>query len=205
MKKNGFTLIEIMIALVVFAILASITASSMYYAFETRKRVTRQADALGMIELALSFIQQDTRQAITRSSLGNELHIFSPFIGQTSYIEFTRDGFINPTDAEHRSSLLRIAYLCKKHQLIRRFWDQVDTPNRQHYHDKVLLDNLETCAFGFLTQDRQMIHQWQEDNRKEKASQFPLAVQMTFKWASLGEMSLLFMFPEAVYAANHQR
>ena len=51
-RVKGFTLIEILIALTVFAILATITSSTLYYAFNTRTRVNEQSERLSTLQLA---------------------------------------------------------------------------------------------------------------------------------------------------------
>src|SRR5438105_632303 len=95
-QLNGFTLIEILIALAVFAILATITTSVLYNAFTTRARVNEQSALLTELQLAISLIQQDTRQTIERPIRSNEMRLFPAFIGQAHYVEFTRDGNVNP-------------------------------------------------------------------------------------------------------------
>lgn len=198
---QGFTLIEIMIALVIFALLASMTTALLSHAFHTRERIARVADELSTVQLAVSLLKRDTEQAIPRAILGNEMHSFPPFIGQTNYLEFTRDGFLNPEAIETRSTLARVAYLCKGHQFIRRYWERVDTPTREHYSDKVLLDQLSTCAFAYVTNTKQMVPEWQEapSEPNQKKVALPIAVQVTLTRPSFGNMSLLFIFPVALY------
>ncbi len=58
---------------------------------------------------------------------------------------------------ERRSTLKRVAYVCAEKKLIRRSWENLDTPNRKHYQDKILLDNLEQCSFDYLSNSRQVL------------------------------------------------
>jgi len=197
--SRGFTLIEIMIALVLFAILASITTSAMYHAFDTRERISKQANQLNAIQLAVSLIKQDTEQAISRQSLGNEQHEFAPFVGQTHYVEFTRDGLINPDGLEQRSTLMRVAYLCKNRQFIRRHWERVDTPARDQHQDRVLLDNLDDCAFAYLTHTKKIQTTWGEYDSNQNTATWPIALQVTFTWPAFGNMNALFIIPGALY------
>ncbi|WP_305884783.1 GspJ family T2SS minor pseudopilin variant LspJ [Legionella sp. 27cVA30] len=200
-NRGGYTLIEILIALAVFAILAIITASAMYYAFDTRNRVNLQAERLNILQLALSIIARDIEQCAERPIRGNELHVFSAYIGQSNYTEFTRGGLINPNAMEQRSTLKRIAYLCRDGQLIRRSWEALDTPQRSHYEDKVLLDNLTQCKFAYLNRNRQILTEWRENavSQNQKREPLPTAVQFTLNLQEWGEMSLLFIVPEALY------
>lgn len=198
--QKGFTLIEIMLALVIFAILASITASSMYHAFDTRKRIANQAQALNTIEFAIALMKQDTLQAVSRTILGNGMHIFPEFTGHADYVEFTRDGRVNPNAFELRSTLVRVAYLCKKDKLIRRFWERVDTPNRAAYQDKVILDNLNQCKFAYVTKDNDIVPEWQEYPSSDKNNKMPNAIRVTLSLQN-GNMSLLFIFPAELYGS----
>lgn len=199
--KQGYTLIEVLIALVVFAILSTITSSVLYQSFDTRKKLDAQASQLNQIQLALKIIETDVTQMIERSILGNELRSFPPFIGQSHYIEFTRNGLVNPLGLEQRSSLQRLAYLCQNHQLIRRSWPYVDIQNRKQFQDKVLLQNLDQCSFAFLSHARQVLPEWREFAVQihQKRETLPIAIQFTITPHEWGNMSLLFAIPEALY------
>ena len=203
MKTNlGYTLLEIMIALAVFAILSTITASAMYHAFDTRARVNVQANQLNAIQLALILMERDTEQIFERAVRGDEMHLFPPFVGQSKYVEFTRGGLVNPNGIEARSTLKRIAYLCSGQKLIRRSWESLDSPERNHSQDKMILDHLNECSFAFLSNNHQVLPEWREYaiRQDQKKETLPLAIQFTLSLQGWGNMSLLFTIPEALYA-----
>ena len=199
---EGYTLIEIMIALMVFAILSTITARAMYHAFDTRARVNVQANELNTVQLALMLITRDTEQVVERAVRGSDLRTYPPFVGRSTYIEFTRGGLVNPNGLEPRSTLQRIAYVCSGKKLIRRSWDSLDTPTRSQHQDKILLDNLDECKFAFLANNRQVLPEWRayalQQNQKNET--LPIAIQFTLTLHDWGNMSLLFAIPEALYA-----
>ena len=198
----GYTLIEIMVALAVFAILSTITASAMYHAFNTRARVDVQANQLNTLQLALTLLSRDTEQVIERAVHGDEMRVFPPFVGQPGYLEFTRGGLVNPNGIETRSTLKRVAYLCKNKKLIRRSWESLDTPHRDKYQDKIILKKLDTCKFAYLASNHQILPEWREYamQQNQKKETLPLAIQLTLTIHSWGNMSLLFALPEALYA-----
>jgi len=201
---KGFTLIEVLIALTIFAILATITSSTLYYAFTTRTRVNEQSERLNTLQLAISLMQQDSVQVVDRPIRGNEMRSFPAFTGLTHYLEFTRDGNVNPGSNDKRSTLKRIAYVCEKGKLIRRTWDTLDPINRNAYQDKLLISKLKECHFGYLNQNLHVLPEWRElavnlDQRKEP---FPKAIQINLTLHDQGEMNLLFPITEALYATD---
>ncbi len=202
--NKGFTLIEILIALTVFAILATITSSSLYYAFTTRTRVNAQAERLNALQLAVSIIQQDISQTVERAIRGNEMHLFPVFVGQPQYLELTRDGNVNPQSLEKRSSLKRIALVCIDGSLLHRTWPSLDPANRKTYEDKVLLENVTNCHFNYLNQSLQLLPEWREQAVTQNQGKEPLpkAIQINITLQEWGEMNLLFIIPGALYVSN---
>lgn len=203
-KERGFTLIEILVALAVFAILATLTSSAMYYAFNTKERVSEQAERLNTLQLALTLVQRDIEQIIPREVRGNEMQVFSTFIGETQYVEFTRSGFPNPKNEEKRSTLKRIALLCKDNKLIRRSWAELDTINRKRYRDKILIEGVLHCKFGYLNSSLQVLSEWRANaiQQNQHAEPLPKAIQFNFTLQDWDKISLLFIIPEGLYAEN---
>jgi general secretion pathway protein J len=202
LKELGYTLIEVMIALVVFAIIASISSSVMFHAFDIRGRVAKQADQLGEIQLTMTLLEHDTVQFIPRSIIGTDMHQFASFIGTSSYMEFTRGGMSNPQSVVKRSGLKRISYRCDGQQLIRRSWDVLDTPERQRFEDKVLLSHLETCSFRYISKYRQIMPEWHAytNSQNQKTQALPSGIQLMINPFGWGTMTLLFVLPEGLYA-----
>lgn len=202
-RQIGYTLLEVLVALTVFAILATITASAMYQAFNTRARVNEQANQLNTLQVAMALITRDTDQIADRSIFGNEMHQFPPFVGESKYLEFTRGGSVNPKEQERRSTLKRVGYFCTGKKLIRRGWDSLDSPLRKNRQDKVLLDNLEACSFAYISNSRQVLPEWRPYamQQTQKQETLPVAIQFNLTVSEWGNMSLLFIIPEALYAA----
>lgn len=200
-KQKGFTLIEILIALAIFALLATITSSSLYYAFNTRKIVNIQADKLNELQFAINIIQQDTLQIVDRAIRGNEMRQFPVLVGQAGYVEFTRDGRMNPNSIEKRSTLKRIGLVCIDGTLVHRTWESLDPLDRNQYEDRVLINGIEKCAFSYLNQNVQSLSEWRADavNEEQQVETFPKAIQMNLTLKDWGSINLLFIIPQALY------
>lgn len=202
-KHEGYTLLEILIALAVFAILSSMTASAMYHAFDTRARVDVQANQLNTIQLALTLIMRDTEQMVERGVSGEDMRLFPPFVGQANYLEFTRGGLINPAGINAHSTLKRVAYMCRGKKLIRRTWESLDSPNRSNHQDRIIFENLDECKFAYLANNQQILPEWREYaiQQNQKKETLPIAIQCSLTIHNWGNMNFLFPIPEALYAA----
>jgi len=200
--KGAFTLIEVLIALLVFSIIATITSSAMFYAFDTRKRINIYADKLSVLQLAVHLIEQDTAQMVDRPTRGDNMRLFPSFTGTVDYMEFTRTGFINPKQLTARSTLKRVAYHCLNNTLIRRSWAQLDSPQRLKYEDRVILTNLIGCNFKYLDNKHQKYDEWLATiiNTTQEKQPLPSLIEFTINMNDWGSMRLFLAVPEALYA-----
>lgn len=201
--NKGYTLIEVMIALSVFAIIAALSSGVMYHVFDIRGRVATQANQLDELQLALTLIEHDTMQFIPRTVRTKDVHIFSSFTGTHQYMEFTRGGQVNPNGLALRSTLKRVAFLCNDKQLIRRSWGVLDTLNRRDYEDKVLLSNLAACSFFYVSRNHQIMPEWRayKIEQNQRMESIPSAIQITINPAKWGKMTFLFVLAEGLYGA----
>ncbi|KTD04879.1 type II secretory pathway protein LspJ [Legionella geestiana] len=200
--ENGFTLLEILIALTVFAILATITSSLLFNAFSSRERVERQANRLLTLQMASTLVGRDIQQIAERTIRGNEMHTFPALIGRNRYLEFTREGLPNPEFAELRSTLQRVALVCENDRLIRRTWPVLDTPKREVFEDRILIDGLSACIFSYLDKSRQFLPEWRANlggGNGNTGGTLPLGIKLKLTLSDWGELELLFSIPETLY------
>lgn len=201
-KQLGYTLIEVMVALTVFAIIATMTSAVMVHVFDIRARVALHANQLDELQLVMTLLEHDTTQLIPRTVRSSDMRVFSAFTGTHEYLEFTRGGLVNPNALAKRSTLKRVAYLCKAKRLIRRSWESLDPLDRNAYEDKILLQNLKTCSFAYISSSQHVLSEWRafsmEKNQKIEA--LPVAIQLTINPFGWGQMVLLFNLPEGLYA-----
>ncbi len=203
--SRGYTLIEVIVALAVFALLSVMSTSAIYHTFNTRARLTEQADQLNQLQLAITRIRQDTTQWVERSVRGNEGRTFPVLIGESAYVEFTRAGLVNPEGEELRSTLMRVAYLCSQSTLIRRTFQTLDEPNRKNHADQILLDHLKQCSFSYLSPKREVLNTWEKyaiQQQNATQSFLPIALKLNLEQEHFGEIKLLFVIPEGLYGST---
>jgi general secretion pathway protein J len=199
--NKGFTLIEVIIALAVFAIIASITSYVLLQSFRTDDHLKAQSERLRRLAFAVTWMRRDSQHMINRPVRDDQQRKISAFVGQSQYVEWTRSGFINPDAKEQRSTLKRVAYSCQHNALVRRTWATLDTTNRQKYHDSVLLSHLKSCSFTYVNALHQQVAFWVEPT-SPKAAKFvlPLSIECHIVIVPGGAFSITLPLPIGFYA-----
>ena len=124
--KSGFTLLEMLVALSIFAVLGVMSSQVVSRVLIIDKAAVERGNRLSEIQQAMMILQRDLAQ-INQRSVRDELGDALPAvqIGEASLIEFTRLGWRNPLD-HPRSSLQRVAYLFQDETLFRYYWHILD-------------------------------------------------------------------------------
>lgn len=202
MKQRGFTLIEILIALAVFAIIASFTSYILAQSFQVDKRLKIQREQKHKIELALILLRRETQQIINRPVRGNEQSLFPGFIAHADTLEFTRNGDVNPNAAVQRSTLKRVAYLCYGSKLIRRTWNLLDSPDRRQFRSQVLLDHVKSCGFTYMDYKHQSHSEWKiiAGDKKDQLSPLPTSIICHLNLDNFGKVDIVLPLPTGFYA-----
>lgn len=194
-RTAGFTLLELLIALSIFALVSVIAFSGLQASIDSRERTTIQADRLVAIQKAFNFMRQDFEQAVNRpvrDQLG-QLDPQNAFQTALDGIALTRAGrYVYQFE---RSSLERIAYGVKDGKLIRGRWDAVDPSNEPNIDELELLEDVESVAFRFLTADKEWVEQWPPLNTGGQAAQLPHAVDVALELADYGAINRIFVLP----------
>lgn len=181
--QHGFTLIEILIALSIFAILASITSGVLYHTFQLQERVEQSSARFNDISLALAIVRNTTEQSIARPVRGNEMLLFPAFIGQSHYAEWSYADV----------NVERMGLACEKNRLIQRRFEALDTIDRDQVHDRVLLDHLNDCQLAYINAQHVLVNAW--ENAPNDLNRMPLALQLKIMTPDLGKASFLFLLP----------
>ena len=103
----GLTLIELLIALAIFAVLSAITHGAIRAALEARQRIEAESNRLGDLQRAMLVIERDVVQMVgrrIRDENGEALPALKSPGNGFRLLEFTRTGWNNPTRA-NRSHL----------------------------------------------------------------------------------------------------
>ncbi|MBF0152321.1 MAG: type II secretion system minor pseudopilin GspJ [Magnetococcales bacterium] len=200
----GFTLVELLIAMAVLAIMLVMAFGGLKVLLNTQEEVARRNRELGQLQMLVNQIKTDLEQAANRPARDAEGTDHPPMVGQPAvedppsaldkntdipFLSLTRTGRDNPLHV-HRSALQRVAYAFKKKQLVRLSWEMLDqTPNTLPVRD-VMLDNLQGVDVRYLDNDLAWHTRWPEGGRTG-VSGLPRAVEIVLEVRGLGRVRQL--------------
>lgn len=127
---GGFTLIELVVAIGIFAVLSVIVSISLRGIIDAKDSQDESAARFAQLQLTHAFLSRDFSQVINR--VNESSSVASSFMGTKDrhasgmLVEFTRAGLINPQLIEPRSSLARVAYRVEGNTLMRLHWPTLD-------------------------------------------------------------------------------
>jgi general secretion pathway protein J len=160
---RGFTLIELMVALFIAAIMFAIGYGALKQALSTHDALKEQQAHLLELQTAVRVMEQDFVQVAprpVRQAVGDEpgqpaLQGSPP--GQQPIVQFTRDGWANPAGLQ-RPGLQRVAYLVEDGTLKREYWNVLDPTLASSTTKRDLLTHVKSVTFRYMDVN----HVWQE-------------------------------------------
>jgi general secretion pathway protein J len=212
-RQRGFTLIELAVAMLIAAIMATIGYRAIRQALITHDSLKEQQAHLLELQTAVRVLEQDfiqlasrpVRQAIgdepaqpalagnsagLQGSLGN-----GPTSGTPPIVAFTRAGWANPAGLA-RPGLQRVAYYLENGTLRRENWSVLDPTLASTTTRRELMTQVKAVTIRYLDVNHQWQDQWPPATSTTLISQAleatlrqrPLAVEITLDTEDWGKV-----------------
>jgi general secretion pathway protein J len=199
-RQRGFTLIEILVAVAVAAILAVMAFESMQQALKSRERIKEHAARLQSLQFTMRSFVQDLAQLSARpvrEPLGGD---FQPAVESGTEFIFTRGGWTNPVGLE-RSTLQRVRYVLRDDKLYREYWLVLDAQVDLQPITRLLLDGVLSFKVRYMNEGRQWQDIWPPVAQAGGAltlrelGRRPLAVELTLETKDFGVLTRIIEVP----------
>jgi general secretion pathway protein J len=200
-RAGGFSLIELLVALAVFAALAAAAYGGLAAVARTRGALAERQDRFAAAVRAVSMIERDLRQASSRPVRGNGRGDTLPaLVGAADRIELTRLGFANPL-AEPRSNLERVVYAVDARALQRGRYVVLDRAPGSVPATTTLLTGVDTLRLRYLGAGGVWRDTWPPSGRaEEEETLLPRAVEFRIETDDLGELRRVVELPSTMPA-----
>jgi general secretion pathway protein J len=158
--QNGFTLLELLIAIAIFAIVGILAMSGYNQLLRQREHAAETMARIRAVQRTVVRLTQDFGQLEPRPIRDATAASVQPALSfnttGTYVIEFTRSGWTNPAGI-NRSTLQRVGYRLVDGKLYRDYWTVLDRTLSNPPVQTQLLDKVTTFSLRFMDTN----HQWQ--------------------------------------------
>ncbi len=197
-KTHGFTLLELLIASSIFAIIAIVSYAAISNIQIQRQHSTARKTQLDDLQRTWQWLATDLMQ-LTERPVSESLDRSSPAliapVSEEMPMELTRTGWHLPPIKQlpARSHLQRVRYRLEDGNLRREHDYQLDALGQRKHKTRLLLTNVDQIAIRFLSADNSWHTSWPQ-NRDDaaQASSIPRAIEVTVTLDQLGDIQRLF-------------
>lgn len=198
-RTQGFTLIEMLVAVFLLAVLGASGFTMLFQMNTTRGVVIEQADRLTELQRTFYWMNEDFSQTAdrpVRSASDERIPSFMFNLQGESIIELSRSGWTNPARevSPARSDMQRVAYSLDDDRLIRSYWYHLDTLDEAPTKRRQMLDRVEDLSLRFLDREGSWHDSWPPIDVIEEAG-MPAAVEVELELEDLGKINRLFALP----------
>lgn len=190
---RGFTLLELLVALGVFGVVAAMAYGGLQTVLNAREETARHSERLAELERTMLFLGRDVIQIVNRpirDELGDSRPTLVGGEGHQS-LELTRDGWANPANAR-RSTLQRVGWELKGESLFRSAWRVLDRAHDSEANSFAMLRGVQEFKVRFLGSNREWSDSWPLQGN---APVLPLAISVSLELEDWGAVERLWMVP----------
>ncbi|MBK8164099.1 MAG: type II secretion system minor pseudopilin GspJ [Gammaproteobacteria bacterium] len=195
---RGFTLLELLVALAIFAVLGVAAYAGLDVVLDAKNRIEARADQLGRLQMLFVLIGRDIEQASGRGVRDNFGDALPPMFGNDTALEFTRAGWRNPAGLK-RSQLQRVGYALRDETLTRASWDVLDRAQDSEPRSADLLGEVGAFEIRYLDRSGEWRGEWPAAGGAAGGGgmQLPRAIEITLDVKNWGRITRLFRVADA--------
>jgi general secretion pathway protein J len=208
-RAGGFTLVEVLVALAIFALIGLLSAQILTRIVDARARTEARGDRLLAVQRAVLRLERDLLQAVDRP-VRDRFGDSEPALRAElpGVLTFTRDGWRNPLELP-RSDLQRVQWrLGEEGTLERAFWTVLDRAEDSRPLVQAVLEGVDAFAVTVIDAEGAEWEAWPPTDPSAGFVPLPgedpestppaVALRVAFEAAPWGRIERLLPLPERV-------
>ena len=193
---KGFTLLEVLVALAIFALMTGIAYSGLNAVLDSREQLSLESQKWRDIALVFGRIEQDVANAAPRPIRDTSDLLAPALVGQQNrknedepHLALTRTGY---SASGNGAALQRVGYRLKKQNLEQLAWPVLDQAPRTMPHVLLLARGISAFQLRYLDPQGQWYAAWPPAGTQEG---IPVAVEVTIVLETKERVTRLFLLP----------
>lgn len=200
-SQSGFTLLEVLIAGAILAIIGVLSYQSLDTAIRSSEVSTEQLESIRELDRVWVLLENDVRNALALKRMDSSLQPLSSMIldvNDLRWLTFYRGGQANPMGLP-RTEVLRVAYRLEEGVLWRDSWvdPYAEIDDEEYTRSQRLLDGVTEITARALSRESSNRSfdsgNWSEEwPTSQQPQSLPLALEITLTVERLGDITRLF-------------
>lgn len=191
--EHGFSLLEVLVAVVLFALASALAYGGLRAIVAAQEQEIAVKTRLGRLQFAIGLIERDVVSAARRGIRDNYGAPHPAFEGAAQRLELTRYGLANALLLP-RAELERVAYLKRDDRLLRLRWSVLDRAPGTLPAEDELIDGVDRMELVFLDSAGREHRQWPPPRGVTET--LPRALRLTLELRGLGEIRRVLELPQ---------
>ena len=201
-RMAGFTLVEVLLAMAITAFVGLLAYNGLSTSMTASEVHSEQAKQIGDIQLPLTVIERDIRNAVVRpvrDEYGDTTAALSGGVFNDYLLKMTRRGWDNPRQLA-RGDLQRVRYFYRDGELWRESWSLLDrVAEEESFQRTLLFEGIEELEISFLdmaspgASSSPIGGEWVDD--WDASGQLPGAIKIAVWLEGFGEVRRVFSIP----------
>ncbi len=196
--KGGFTLLEVLVAISIFAIVGLSAHQLLRSVIDTQVKVRSSNEAFAEVARALGTIERDVNQIVYRSVRDEYGETRPPLIvgGEDQIaIEFTRTGWNNPLGLP-RSEMQRVLYRLNDETLERVFWLVLDRAEDSEPVIQTLASGVRNFSVLLIDGEDERVDLWPGYEDTGTGPPAPKGLEILLEIGSMGTITRIYSLPD---------
>ncbi len=185
--QKGFTLLEVIVATAIFALVAAIAAAGLSGISQSYRALTNQRSERHALARTLATVERDLQQASARAARGPYGSVEPAFVGDSNSFELT-SGSLNLSSIGPQQGLTRLSYTLRQNNLLRAVRQELDAAPNSQTSQRALLSQVQNIRLQYWDFSDVRTPIWPPANSNYGIDQLPRALEIRIQHARFGEL-----------------